>query len=266
MRLALFGDPVAHSLSPAMQNAALAAKGIEGSYETRQVDPAGLASAVAEVRYGTLHGANITMPHKQAAFSLADRVEEVGLRAGSVNTLYREQGAVVGVTTDVGGVITVWDQAGLPTDAPVLILGGGGAAAAAALALEGRPLTLSARRPQTAVDLLARIRVEGSVAPWGTGLAGAVLVNATPLGMHGESLPAATLGDAAGLLDMAYADEATPATLVMEARGAPVADGYDMLIAQGAASFERWTRVAAPVDVMRTALEEELAQRRSDRR
>ena len=88
MRLVLLGDPVGHSRSPAIQNAALSAVGIEGTYEARRVDEAGMVVAVDEIRYGRLDGANVTMPHKQVAFELADRVAEAAL--GRLRT---EQGA-----------------------------------------------------------------------------------------------------------------------------------------------------------------------------
>ena len=107
MRLVVLGDPVDHSRSPAIHNAALEACGIEGTYTARQVDEAGMVSAVDEVRYGRLSGANVTMPHKQLAFELADRVTDVALRSGAVNTLVRRDGEVWGYNTDVEGIQAV---------------------------------------------------------------------------------------------------------------------------------------------------------------
>ena len=131
MRLVLLGDPVEHSRSPAIQSAALAAVGIEGTYEARRVDEAGMVVAVDEIRYGRLDGANVTMPHKQLAFELAGRVSEEALRSGAVNTYVRSDGEVWGYNTDVDGIRSVWTTAGFPSDAPILILGTGGAAAGA---------------------------------------------------------------------------------------------------------------------------------------
>ena len=119
MRLVLLGDPVAHSRSPAIQRAALAAAGILGSYEARRVDAAGVYRACAEIRAGTLRGANVTMPHKRVAAAAADRLAPAAARCGAVNTLVGEQGEVVGHNTDVSGLLAVWQRAGMPPRAPV---------------------------------------------------------------------------------------------------------------------------------------------------
>ena len=127
MRLAVLGDPVSHSLSPAIHTAALSAAGIAGDYTARRVDADGMRRAVAEIRDGDLFGANVTMPHKGLAAELADRLEPRAMRARSVNTLWSEERSVLGDSTDIDGVITAWRWAGLPENAPVLILGSGGA-------------------------------------------------------------------------------------------------------------------------------------------
>jgi shikimate dehydrogenase len=261
VRLVVLGDPVAHSLSPTIQQAALDAVGIPGSYDARKVDAAGTEAAVGELRRGDLDGANVTMPHKALAAHLADRLEPTARRAGAVNTLVRVDQVIVGHNTDVEGVRTVWGWAGLPTTAPVLVLGAGGASAAALLALEGRRLSVAARRTEAAQDLVSGLGVAAEVVPWGTVVAGAVVVNGTPLGMAGEALPARLIGDAAGLLEMAYGSGSTPAAAMVAAAGAPVASGPDMLLAQGAASFELWTGRKAPVDAMRRAMDAEMARR-----
>ncbi|MDE0602194.1 MAG: hypothetical protein OXI56_10430, partial [bacterium] len=131
-RLAVLGDPVSHSLSPAMHNAALAALGLEGVYSRRRVGERGMTSAASEMRTGELHGANITMPHKGVAAHLADRLSSDAERAGSVNTWTLEgDGRLVGHSTDVEAIRRVWVRAGLPTDRPVLVVGAGGAGPAA---------------------------------------------------------------------------------------------------------------------------------------
>ena len=206
MRLVLLGDPVEHSLSPAMHNAALAACGIEGSYEARAVDRAGLRTAMEEIRYGAIHGANVTMPHKEAAFRDTERPSSEALQAGAVNTLVADRGRVRGHNTDIIGVRQAWGEAGLPVGAPVLILGAGGAAAAAAIALRTTEVRLAARNPDAARTLLRRIRVSGEVLRWGTPVEGSVVVNATPLGMAGETLPAGLLDEAVGLFEDAGGD------------------------------------------------------------
>ncbi|MEA2022908.1 MAG: shikimate dehydrogenase [Actinomycetota bacterium] len=253
MKLVLLGDPVERSRSPAIQTAALAAAGIDGSYEAQRVDATGMVIAVDEIRYGRLHGANVTMPHKHLAFELADRVAEGALRSGAVNTLVRDRGEVWGHNTDVDGIRAVWAEKGLPDGAPVLILGSGGAAAAAVVALAEHTIMVTARRPNAAASLLTRTRIDGAVQPWGTAVDGAVIVNATPLGMNGEAIPDGVLDGAAGFFDLAYGTDEAPSVARARTLGIPVTDGRDMLLAQAAVSFEIWTGVKAPIDVMRTA-------------
>jgi shikimate dehydrogenase len=265
VRFAVLGDPVDHSLSPVIHRAAFAALDIEATYAARKVDAAGFVTAVAEVRYGTLTGANVTMPHKQLAFSTSERTSEAALRVGAVNTLLLSRGHVHGYNTDIDGIARAWEWNGLPDDRPVLVLGAGGAAAAAVAALADRDLFVSSRRPSAAVDLIDRTRVSAGTIPWGRGVAGAVVVNATPVGMAGESLPDAVLDDVAGLFELAYASGTTPAMRRVAAAGAPVAPGTDMLLAQAGVSFELWFDRAAPLAAMRAALDVETA-RRSDLR
>lgn len=261
MKFVVLGDPVDHSLSPVIHQAAFDALGIDASYTARKVDAAGLSQAVDEIRYGTLTGANVTMPHKELAFEKADHVSDTALRTGAVNTLLRRDGSVHGANTDVAGIVRVWDEAGLPLDRPVLVLGAGGAAAAAAVALADRELYLSARREGAASDLARRVRVDAASVPWGAGVPGAVVVNATPLGMHGEVIPSGALAAASGFFEMGYASGETPAMGAADAADLPMASGTEMLLAQAAASFRLWARREAPMAVMRTALEAEVARR-----
>jgi len=254
VRLVLLGDPVEHSRSPAIHTAALAAVGIPGSYTARRVDAAGVRRACDEMRRGELDGANVTMPHKRVAAAAADRLSPEASRAGSVNTLVPDDGRVIGHTTDVDGVRIAWGWAGLPEDSPVLVLGAGGAAAAAMVALEGHEVLVSGRRPGAGPAVAAALGVACREVPWGEVVDGAVVVNATPLGMAGESLPAGLVAAAAGVFDMAYGPAATPAVVEGRRLGLPVADGASMLVAQAARSFELWTGVRAPLPVMLDAV------------
>ena len=255
MRLVLLGDPVAHSFSPAIHNAALVACEIEGTYEARRVDESGLRVAIDEVRYGALDGANVTMPHKAAAFIECERLSPDALRVGAVNTLLADRGRVRGHNTDIAGVREVWRSAQLSSRAPILLLGAGGAAAAAAIASSGHHLHVATRRREAGQALLDRVRIPGDVVPWGEPVPGAVVINGTPLGMHGEHLPEGLLDEAAGLFDMAYGASPTPAVRLARSSGLPVATGWDMLLAQAAVSFTLWTGREAPLDVMAAALQ-----------
>jgi shikimate dehydrogenase len=253
LRFVVLGDPVAHSRSPAIHAAALAACGLAGDYAARRVDAAGVWQAVDEIRHRELDGANVTMPHKAVAAAAVDRLEGEASRARSVNTLVRDDGVVTGHTTDVGGIKDAWRRAGLPDDAPVLLLGAGGAAAAALLALEGRPLAISTRRPGAGTALADRLDVAAEEVAWGEGVDAAVVVNATPIGMHGERLPDGVLDRAAGLFEMVYGPEPSPALAWARREGLPAAEGLDMLVAQAARSFTLWTGLEAPLDAMREA-------------
>jgi len=261
VRLAVFGDPVAHSLSPALHRAALDAVGIPGSYEAVRVDEAGMAEAVASIRRGTLDGANVTMPHKALALHLVDEASSEARRAGAVNTLVRVEGRVVGHNTDISGVAQAWRWGGLPAAGPVLILGAGGAAAAAVLALQDHTITVATRRPEAGLALLERLGVVGRARGLDVPGGGMVVVNATPLGMQGEELPSCALDGAVGLFDMAYGATTTPAVRRAKERGIPVVAGEQMLLGQAMASFQLWTGRRAPEDAMRRALDASLASR-----
>lgn len=263
MKLAVLGSPVAHSLSPVMHQAALAHFGIAGEYVARDVDAAGFLQAVAELRHGELEGANVTMPHKGLAYRSSDARSEWAERAGAVNTMSRSSdGRVLGYNTDVFGIRAAWQWAGLPGEGSVTILGAGGAAAAALVALEGRGLCVMARDVAKAQAVIDRTGVAARSMAWGRPHGDGVIVNATPIGMAGESLGDDVLAPATGLLDMAYRDIETPAVRAMRASGRPVAEGLDMLVGQAVAAFEIWTGLAVDPEVMRDAARTELDRRR----
>lgn len=256
MKLAVLGDPVAHSMSPAIHNAALAAVGIAGTYEARKVDERGVRAAFDEVRSGALTGFNVTMPHKRLAAELCDRLDSDASLAGSVNTVAAIEGAVWGFSTDVGGILDAWDD--LPSDGPILVLGAGGAAAAACVAHRNRPLYVAARRFGAGADLARRLALRGlqttiGEVRWEVPVIGSVVVNCTPLGMKGESLPGQVLEAADGLFDMAYSSTATPAVLAARQTGLKVVEGVDLLVSQAARSFAIWTGLVPPLEVMRKA-------------
>jgi shikimate dehydrogenase len=255
LELVVLGDPVEHSLSPVIHTAALEATGLVGRYTARRVDVGGMYEAVDEVRRGSLSGANVTKPHKALACRLADAVEPEARRAASVNTLVSSSARVEGYSTDIVAIRTVWNRVGFAEEAPVLLLGSGGAAAAALLALEGAPLSLAARHISRADALIERTGVDAQTVPWGRPLPGAVVVNATPLGMRGESLPPGIVADSAGLFDMTYGKLPTPAVTLARSVGLTAVDGITMLLEQAAASFELWTGVAAPRPAMLAAVQ-----------
>ena len=255
MRLALLGDPVAHSLSPAIFSAAFAAAGIEGTYDARKVDAQGVRDAFVELRRGDLDGLNVTMPHKVLAASLCDRLDPPAARAGSVNTVIRRGDEVVGFTTDVAAVADCLTQ--LPQNGPVLVLGAGGAAAAVLVALADSQATIygASRRPGMITELAKRVGVEVGEVRWGVPVISALVINCTPIGMHAEELPSAVLELCRGLLDLPYASELTPALKKLNGLGKPAIDGLAFLLSQAGHGFILFTDRPAPLEAMRSGVE-----------
>lgn len=257
MRLVVLGDPVSHSRSPAMHTAALSAAGIPGQYLARRVDADGMQVAARELRDGVLTGANITTPHKHLAAELADRRSDLVGRIGAANTWWIDQdGSLVAENTDVAGVKYAFEQVNV--SAPTLILGAGGAAAAALVAVEEGPqadyrVYLSTRNEDRARALLDRTGSSARFVAWETPIPGSVVVNATRVGMAGESLPPGLLEVAVGLVDMPYGDRPTPAALRALQLGIPCSPGVDMLLGQAVAAFTIWTGVVPDRTAMAAA-------------
>lgn len=250
MRLVLLGGEVAHSRSPAIHSAALAHAGLTGEYTVRSVDRSGVVAAADELRVGKLDGANVTMPHKSFAATLCDHLDHDAALGRAANTLAMRQGVLVGWNTDVTALRAA---AGEVAGRPVLILGAGGAAAAALVAFCSAAVLIAARRPESAARIAADVLPSARPVPWGAVHPGALVVNATPLGMHGEPLPGGVVEEASALIDLPYAPEPTPAVLAARRLGIPCTDGLEVLVGQAAESFRIWTGLEAPVEVLRAA-------------
>ena len=250
LHLAVLGDPIDHSRSPAIHTAALRHLGIQGSYEARRAGPVELADAIAEMYEGALHGLNVTMPLKREARAAAALLTDEASASGSVNTLRLRDGVVEGHSTDVVATRLAFSDPRFDPAAPVLILGAGGASAAVLAGAAGREVYLAARDSRLAEHLAELSRTPASVIPFGAAVIGALLVNATPLGMNGESLPDAITSVATGIIDLAYGDKPTPTVTSAEHSGLALMDGVEFLVLQAAGSFEWWTGVQAPFGVM----------------
>jgi shikimate dehydrogenase len=254
----LLGDPVSHSLSPRMQNAAFAALGLDWAYVPLRVPAERLEEAVAGLVALGFAGANVTIPHKTAVVAFCDELDEVAERAGSVNTLVVEEGRVVASSTDGPAVVGLVAAEG----ASVLLLGAGGAAQAVATSLldaGATALTVAARDPERAHALIARLktlfpdRELHAADRWPPETDAEIVVNATPVRDELLAFPHAQQQ----VVDLAYNSDGQPTALVESARDAGcarVATGLEVLVEQGAASFERWTGIPAPRGIMRAAL------------
>lgn len=251
-RLAVVGDPISHSRSPAIHNAALAALGMGGHYEARRIRGPEMEGVMAELRRGDLSGINVTMPLKGVAAALVDELTDDARRSGSVNTVVRRpDGTLVGHSTDVSAMRRLWPA---PRPGPVLVLGAGGAAAAACLAARGRALYVSARRPGPVAALSDRLGMDLVEVPWSAAVVDATVVNATPLGMQGEGLPSRVVPLASSLVDLAYGEGPTPAVAEARRLQMPTVDGVEFLVAQAADSFRLWTGREAPAGAMMQAV------------
>jgi shikimate dehydrogenase len=266
--LALLGDPVSHSLSPAFQNAAFRALGLDAVFVALRCgadELPGLLRGIA--RAGG--GGNVTVPHKALAARTVERPSDAVVRTGACNAYWLEDGAIHGDNTDVAGAAAA--VAALlgrdPAGARVLLLGAGGAASAVVCALADagvERIAIANRTPERAHALAerfhapgVRINVVGSV----DGLAGErfdLAVNSTSLGLKPDDpLPLDPDGvrvEVGAALDLVYARGETRWVHAMRARGVPAADGKEMLIQQGAAAFRGWWGMEPPLEVVRAAL------------
>ena len=277
--LGIFGDPVAHSLSPLMQNAALAACGIDAVYAPFRVPAQELAPAVAAVRALNFWGVNVTVPHKEAVCAHLDRLDPLAARIGAVNTIVHHDGVLEGFNTDAAGFLGALreDLQFDPAGKRILLLGAGGAcrAAVAALGSAGAAwIGIANRHPERGAELVRNFR---PTMP-GTSLASLnleaahlqdlfpqidLLVNTTSVGLCGETfagMPWPFLNPAAAVFDMVYGPEETPLVRAAREGGHRAADGVGMLAAQGEEAFRLWTGTAPPPGLMKSRLLQELGR------
>jgi shikimate dehydrogenase len=262
----VLGDPVAHSRSPGMQNAALREAGLDYVYVAFRVRPGELEAAVHGLAALEACGANVTLPHKESAAHLCDSLSDEAVAAGAANTLVFRNGRIRGHLTDGLGMLDALRDEGVdPAGRPALIVGAGGSARAAAaslLAAGAAPVRVLARRDEAARSLagalepLGRVEAVDTLPPDPLG----IVVHCTPLGALTElealPVPADALDRMDILCDFAYRADGTPTPIVTAAaaRGLPAIDGLELLVRQGARSFALFFGVPASLDVMRRAV------------
>jgi shikimate dehydrogenase len=270
----VLGWPVAHSRSPAMQNAAFAACGIDATYVRFPVAPDALGDAIRGLRALGIAGANVTIPHKSTVLAHLDAIDESARAVGAANTLiFEEKGVVRGANTDVGGLVQALVEAGAKlSGAHAVVLGAGGAARAAVAGLQGAGarVTVAARRPEEGARLGAPTLALADREALAHALATAdVVVQASSATMKGsatghggaaarafvDALPLAALRPGTLVTDLVYAPRDTLLLREARAHGAQTLDGLAMLLHQGALAFELWTGIPAPIAAMRAALE-----------
>ncbi|WP_276605571.1 shikimate dehydrogenase [Deinococcus sp. Arct2-2] len=287
LRAFLYADPAAHSLSPAMHRAAFAWAGLAGEYQAVRVPPADLGAAIAELRQPGILGANLSLPHKEAALPYLDSLTDAARAIGAVNTIISEEGKLLGDNTDAPGLFSALSDLGAgstgsnESDLPVVVLGAGGAARAAvytALILMERDVYIYNRTHQKAIQLAANWTVPDADfqvlaghlenIPWTrVGL----IVNASSAGLnapHESPLPDfdfSPLLKSALIYDMVYKPAETRLMRDARAAGLRAENGLGMLAHQARLAFLAWTGVDVPVRVFLDALHAAQAPASPDR-
>lgn len=270
--IGIIGNPVRHSLSPIMQNAAFAASGLDYVYVPFTVAPEDLAQAVAGLKALGVCGFNVTIPHKAAIIPFLDRLDESAEAAGAVNTVQVSASGLIGYNTDGDGLVDslATDLDYTPGAEQILVAGAGGAArgAIAALCHSGATrilvcnrslenaiavmLDMNIRYPETRIDVVNQNNVSREQLR-----STSLLINTTSLGMNGERIEGIDLPDLpenTKVYDMVYSPSGTPLVQEASARGLLAVNGLGMLVAQGERAFKIWTGQKPPEGVMRQAL------------
>lgn len=262
------GQDIGYTLSPAMHNAAFRHCGLDYVYVTFEVADSGVRRAVDGIRGLGLAGVNVTKPLKTDVLPYLDEVSEEARRIGSVNTIVNHAGRLAGTSTDGAGLLRALGERGVAVaGSRLLILGAGGAARAACAMARGQgaaSITIAARNADRARDTASVGGAEAiTLTPSDLGAAvreSDLVINAIPgdLPLEGDWFTGGQF-----VYDTRYDQAETALMRCARSRGAETSNGICMLLFQGAASFETWTGRAAPVEVMRSALEEQLRHRKA---
>ena len=260
---AVFGDPVAHSLSPVMHNSAFAQTGIDGLYLAIRVRD--IAAAVSGVRGLGIRGVSVTIPHKISVMEYLDKVDESAGKIGAVNTIVNRQGTLYGYNSDSAGAIAALTRKCVIRGKSAAVIGAGGGARAVGFGIkqEGGRLTILNRTWEKGEALAEDLDCEFRPLSETRRLPYDIIINATSVGMtpHTNSSPVNTelLESGMVVMDMVYNPLQTALLAAADKIGCTIVDGVAMFVHQGAVQFELWTGKQAPVDVMRRVVLEELS-------
>ncbi len=253
----IIGWPVSHSRSPRLHGFWLERHGIDGAYIPLPIQPADFALAVRGLAAAGFAGANVTIPHKIAAFEICDHVDDTARRAGAVNTFVFSDGRITGSNTDGWGFLANLRAHGVePSAGPALILGAGGSARAIAAALQSIGVAVTiANRTRERADALARDLSDTHVIDWSSRSAAlsdhALVVNTTSLGMGGQDpleLDLARAPSDLAVADIVYVPLDTPLLAMARAHGLRTVEGLGMLLHQAVPGFHAWFGVEPTVD------------------
>ena len=258
----VIGNPIAHSLSPVMHNAAFAATGQMAYFNAFQVDD--LEPAIVGMRALGIAGLSVTLPHKTKVMEYLDWVDDQALKIAAVNTIVNRQGRLCGYNTDAAGALAAWQGKIELAGRRVLILGAGGAARALVygVARAGGRVAIVNRSIERGASLAKEFGVQSLTISEIENFQAEVLINTTSLGMVPESeqipLSADLIEPSMVVMDIVYNPLKTKLLEAAEKCGAVTIDGLEMFIAQGALQFEMWTGQKAPIKVMRQAVIDQL--------
>ena len=267
MLYGIVGNPVAHSLSPAIQNAALADRDINGVY--LPFPALDIEAAVIGIRGLGVQGVSVTIPHKESVMAYLDAIDPVAKRIGAVNTIILQEDengkSLIGLNTDWLGAVRALEEETCLDGTEAVLLGAGGSARAIGFGLleRGVHVVLCSRTESRGRGLANELGCPWvSLADWQQ-LSGKILINATSVGMQPNiavsPVPARILPRFQVVMDIVYAPLRTRLLQEAESAGCKTINGLEMLLYQGVAQFEQWTGRTAPVAVMRKALGDALA-------
>ena len=264
----IIGDPIEHSLSPAMHNAAFNFLKLRSTYIAYRVAYSELAASICSLKEVRLAGFNVTIPHKTRILKYIDVLDRVASKAGAVNTVQNVDGVLYGYNTDVGGFLRPLAKRGINLNGlNVLLLGAGGAARAVVVALSSKTENLKisiANRNRDRAKELAKIGNTLGANCESFSLQDVqllsyranMIVNTLPLGMHNEKsiIDVQYIPSDSIVYDVVYRPVLTDLLKNAKQAGATLVYGYEMLLEQGAESFQIWTGIPAPLEVMRKSL------------
>ncbi len=258
----IIGNPVTHSLSPAMHNAAFAASSIDGVYLPFPAPD--IAAAVTGIRGLGIQGASVTIPHKEKVIPLLDEIDSVAQKIGAVNTVINSNGTLKGLNTDWLGATRALEEEIDLNGMQAVILGAGGSARAIGFGLleKGAKFVLCSRTESRGRDLADELGCPWVSLAEADNLSGDILINATSVGMQPQiensPVPELILSRFQVVMDIVYAPLKTRLLQEAERNGCKIINGLEMLLYQGVAQFELWTGKVAPVALMRKALADAL--------
>lgn len=275
-KLAVIGDPIAHSLSPALQNFLIRHFALPFNYEAMQIRQNDLPEMMQRLRRGEFRGINVTLPHKQTVLSFLDELDTTAAKIGAVNTIVVEEGRLIGYNTDVRGFLRCLETAGIAiANRKAFVLGAGGAARAVIFALlqaNVEPIIVCNRSAERAATLFAAFANHApnqlqyvpwpKRADWIKKNAVHLLINTTRVGMYPHDdespLPAHVFAAQMAVIDLVYNPVQTKFLRTANSAGAKIVNGLGMLIDQGVAAMELWCGKQLEVDEIYSSLENEL--------